>query len=249
MSRPFLTATWSNLVLVTWEVEAGLLKPHLPPTLQLDLRDSMAFVSVVAFQFRNTRLRGVAVPGHTDVDEVNLRFYVRKPGYRGVTFIREFVPLPAVSLVARLFYNERYATAPMRGRIESGENDIVATYEVDYAGGTHSMTVSGQKPAFRPDNTAIECFLMDQQWGFGATRGGQMLRYEVEHPPWQIYTVGSYALDLDFAALYGEKWAVLKEMEPRSIIFSPGSEVTVWPARKIKLREELSERDTKVSAE
>ena len=249
MSRPFLTATWSNLVIVTWEVEPRLLTPHLPPTLHLDLRDSMAFVSLVAFQFLGTRVRGVAVPGHTDFDEVNLRFYVRKPGYRGVTFIREFVPLSAVSLIARLLYNEPYRTAPVRGRIESGADDIVAAYEVDLDGQAHTLTATGQKPAFRPDNTAIEHFLMEQKWGFGRTRAGQMLRYEVEHLPWHIYTVGSYALDMDFAALYGQEWAVLSEIEPRSIIFSPGSPVTVWPARKIRLREELSERDAKVSPE
>ena len=50
------------------------------------------FVSLVGFRFLRTRVRGVAIPWHTDFEEVNLRFYVRRraPGgeeRRGVVFV------------------------------------------------------------------------------------------------------------------------------------------------------------------
>jgi len=59
-------------------------------------------VSLVAFDVRDTRVRGVAWPGLRDFPEVNLRFYVREGDRRGVVFIRELVPSRAVALVARL---------------------------------------------------------------------------------------------------------------------------------------------------
>ena len=91
MSRPFLTAEWRNLFLATYSVPPCLLQPRLPAGLELDTRDDCAFVSLVAFQFVNTRVLGVPWPGYRNFPELNLRFYVRHGGDRGVIFVREIV--------------------------------------------------------------------------------------------------------------------------------------------------------------
>lgn len=241
MSQPLITAAWTNIAVVTWEVEPDLLAPYVPPTLSLNLRDSMAFVSLVGLQFSNLRVRGVRVPGHQHFDEINLRFYVRKTGYQGVTFIREYAPRPLAALMARILYSEPYRAAPVRGRITADEATIVAGYEIDYGGRTSQFSLTGQRPPVRPDNTTLEHFLLEQHWGFTTTRGGQMMRYEVEHPVWHIYPIVSYTLDFDFAAVYGPKWAVLGESEPRSLVLATGSDVTISRPRRIKLRDEVAE--------
>src|SRR5438132_9933153 len=111
--RPFLTARWSNLAILTWEVPPALLEPHLPAGLELDRRDGRAVASLVAFDFLDTRVLGVPWPGYRDFPEVNLRFYVRHGAQRGVVFVREFVPSRLVALLARLLYHEAYAAIPM----------------------------------------------------------------------------------------------------------------------------------------
>src|SRR4051794_41098406 len=93
----FLTARWSNLCLFTYAVPRPLLEPRLAPGLELDTRDGQSFVSLVAFDFLDTRVLGVPWPGYRNFPEINLRFYVRRPlpdgGFeRGVMFVREFVP-------------------------------------------------------------------------------------------------------------------------------------------------------------
>src|SRR5215468_781631 len=95
--RPFLTARWTNLFLATYAVPDDLLRPHLPPGLELDRRDGRAFASLVAFDFLDTRVLGVPWPGYRNFPEVNLRFYVRHGEQRGVVFVREFVPLRLVA--------------------------------------------------------------------------------------------------------------------------------------------------------
>ena len=40
---PFLTARWSNLILLTYAVPPELLRPRLTPDLELDTRDGKAF--------------------------------------------------------------------------------------------------------------------------------------------------------------------------------------------------------------
>ncbi len=60
---------------------------------------------------------------HSNFDEVNLRFYVRRQTggevRRGVVFIREMVPRRAIAFVARTFYNENYVALPMAHEIRS----------------------------------------------------------------------------------------------------------------------------------
>ena len=60
---PFLTAGWRDLVLVTYAVPPEALAPHLPPGCEPDLREGKAFVSLVAFDFVDTRVLGVRWPG------------------------------------------------------------------------------------------------------------------------------------------------------------------------------------------
>jgi len=74
------------------------------PTLELDPFEGGHFVSVVGFLFEDTRVLGVPVPGHRHFEEINLRFYVRRreaDGWRrGVAFVKEIVPRPAIATVA-----------------------------------------------------------------------------------------------------------------------------------------------------
>src|ERR1700724_1878896 len=106
MARAFLTARWSNLFLATYAVPPALLEKRLPPGLHLDTRDGNAFVSLVAFEFLDTRVLGVPWPGYRNFPELNLRYYVRRGPERGVVFLREFVGLHLVSWIARNVFNE-----------------------------------------------------------------------------------------------------------------------------------------------
>src|SRR5262245_33920212 len=102
MARPFLTARWEHLAIVTYEVEPELLRARLPRGLELDERGGRVFASFVAFDFRGTRVLGWRVPGFVDFPEINLRFYVRETGgerRRGVCFLREYVRSRVVGLV------------------------------------------------------------------------------------------------------------------------------------------------------
>ena len=119
MSFTFLTAEWRKLIMAQYEVAPEVLQARLPPGLELDLYEGRCFVSLVGFLFDRVRIFGVPVPFHTRFEEVNLRFYVRRPmadgtSRRGVVFLSEIVPRPAITLVARTLYGEAYSTAPTR---------------------------------------------------------------------------------------------------------------------------------------
>ena len=118
----WLTAEWRHLCLFTYAVDPARLAPFIPPGCSLDLRDGQAFVSLVAFDFVNTRVLGVSWPGFRHFPEINLRFYVRHGDTRGVAFIREFVPSRWVAFLARALYNEPYQRAAMTSHVRESEH-------------------------------------------------------------------------------------------------------------------------------
>src|SRR5450432_3678461 len=77
MKKPFLTARWTNLAMLTYRLDPALLQPFVPPGCSLDLIDGSAFASLVAFDFSDTRVFGIQWPGFINFPEINLRFYVR----------------------------------------------------------------------------------------------------------------------------------------------------------------------------
>lgn len=95
-ARKFLTAHWIHLAMLNYEVDPSVLAKLVPVGTDLDTFDGRTFVSMVGFQFLNTRVLGIPVPFHRDFDEVNLRFYVRRTAedevQRGVVFVKEIVP-------------------------------------------------------------------------------------------------------------------------------------------------------------
>src|SRR5258705_12879152 len=104
--RPFLTAEWRFLAMLQYEVDPQVLRPFVPRGTELDDWRGRTLVSLVGFQFLETRVLGAPIPCHRHFDEVNLRFYVRRRSPEGwrraVVFLREIVPRQAIAAVARL---------------------------------------------------------------------------------------------------------------------------------------------------
>jgi len=229
MPRPFLTARWCNLILAQYDAPADRLRPYLPPGVDLDARDGRHFVSLVGFQFLDTRVLGVGWPGFRDFPEWNLRIYVRRGDRRGVCFVREFVPQWFVASVARVVYNEPYRAAPMAMAVADAADAVTAEYRVEWGGRVHTLRAVGSKPAVRPGPDSAEHFFKEHSWGFGTTRRGRLLRYEVDHPEWDVYPVRDYRVDVDWGLLYGPAWADMTGREPTSVVLAAGSEVSVYP--------------------
>lgn len=222
----FLAARWSNLFLATYTVPEELLRPRLPPGLELDRYDGRVCVSLVAFDFLDTRVLGVPWPGFRNFPEVNLRFYVRFGEQRGVMFVREFVPSRVVAAMARTLYNEPYLAAPMFSQVKEDPETIRIEHRIEFGGRTHRLAAIGARPGYTPASDTIEHFLKEHEWGFGVVRG-RLMRYRVEHPVWEIYPVRHTSIDIDWATLYGSEWSVLQGAEPISTILAAGSAIRV----------------------
>lgn len=234
VARPFFTARWQHLLIITHEVDPALLIPLLPPGLEPDLFEGRAHVSLVAFEFARLRIGGVPIPGASDFPEVNLRTYVREAGgvRRGVLFIREFVPRRLVTLAARVFYNEPYITTPMTWRLGRHEGSIRVEHDITRGGRRHGFVVDAGHPPVAIREGSREHWFLEQEWGFGADRRGRALVYRVEHPPWRVHPGPRLRMDADFAALYGPPWGILNA-PPAFTTLVEGSPVAVFPCGRL----------------
>jgi uncharacterized protein YqjF (DUF2071 family) len=229
VARPFLTAAWLNVLGVTYPADAALLAPHLPRGAEIDELEGSPRVSLVAFVFRGTRLRGVPIPLHVNFPEINLRFYVRLRGRRAVVFIREFVPRPAISIVAKLAYNEPYRTVRLRS--ERLERDGLLGVRHRFGAGLGNELEAWAEPvAAVPSEDSAAYWLTHHDAGVGRSRDGRARSYEVSHPVWALHTVRQLRVDVDFAALYGSQWAHLTGAEPSHVTLATGSRVSITPA-------------------
>jgi len=210
-------------------VDPLLLRSFLPEGLELDLVDGKAYISLVAFDFLETRVFGFKWPFHTNFPEINLRFYVRQNEERGVVFIAELVPRPLIALIAKLIYNEPYQTCRMHSKVEAAAESIEVSHEIACAGSKHRILLKAEKQKFLPEQSSVEHFFKEHKWGFGKTHKGKTSRYEVNHPFWECHPVLDYKLEFDFGKIYGAGFAFLNSESPYSVILASGSEVYVYP--------------------
>lgn len=247
MPFTFLTADWRKLIMAQYEVPPETLEPHLPAGLELDLYQGRCFVSLVGFLFDRVRILGVPVPFHTRFEEINLRFYVRRTlpdgtSRRGVVFLSEIVPKPAITFVARSLYGEAYSTAPTAHQWSSQGPDARAVrhgdlpLQIDYewrhrrkwqrlgvrAGNQHAPIAPG----------SLQEFITEHYWGYAPTRGGGTTEYAVEHRQWQVYPIQQHRIACDFGSLYGPAFAGLSDRAPDHLLLAEGAPVRIrWGGR------------------
>lgn len=234
-STVFLTAEWRKLALAQYAVDQAILEKYLPPHTVLDDWKGKYYVSLVGFMFVDVKLLGFNIPFHNNFEEVNLRFYVKYldgiEWKRGVVFIKEIVPLPAITLVANTIYNENYQTLPMKHEWATKENQL----QVDYswkAKKWNSFSITASSKAVDIQAGSEEEFITEHYWGYTKIDTDKTSEYGVQHPRWEVYPVKSYTIDVDFGVNYGGDFAFLNQVEPDSVMLAEGSEIRVMKGRK-----------------
>jgi uncharacterized protein len=232
----FLTAEWRKLALLNYAVPPEVLQPYLPAGVELDYWNNTCYASVVGFMFEETRVKGFKIPFHVRFEEVNLRFYVVRRNapdgdWRGVVFVRELVPKHAIAWVANLLYNEPYKAVPMHHHIEQAPDALTVEYGWEQAGLTHTIGIRAGTQAM-PLKVGSEAeFITEHYWGYGRTRNGRTMEYQVAHPRWDLYPVEAWRCDVNFEAVYGPQFAFLSQAEPISVFLAEGSGVEVFEGK------------------
>ena len=227
----FLTAQWEYLVMLNYPVPPEILIPYLPKGTELDLFQGKALVSVVGFLFNNTKVFSIRWPFHTNFEEVNLRFYVKrfngKEWKRGVAFISEIVPKHMIAWMANALYNEHYSRMPMKHQAHLENDFLQLNYEWQNKLQWNSLKVKALNRPSPIEAYSAEEFIFEHYWGYNQLNKNTLIEYGVEHPSWEVYPVTYYELNADIARLYGTEFVPYLLKEPHSIMLAKGSAVTI----------------------
>ncbi len=233
----FLNAEWRKLILANYEIDPSILKSYLPYKTEIDTWQNRCYVSLVGFMFKNTKMLGMKIPFHINFEEVNLRFYVRFKHHdkwkRGVVFIKEIVPKPAITLVANTLYKEHYETQKMRHSWDIKPDQQHIKYEWNKNNLWQHFSVDADTNELSIDEGSEAEFITEHYWGYSKIKKNKTYEYEVTHPKWNHYHINDYNIDVDFALNYGDDFKMLTTLNPISVMLAEGSEITVESKRTI----------------
>jgi uncharacterized protein len=233
----FLTAQWKNLALFNYEVDAKKLEKYLPNGTELDIWNGKCYISLVGFMFENVKLLGLKIPFHINFEEVNLRFYVKRfengEWKRGVVFVKEIVPKPALTFVANTIYKENYQTLPMKHTISKNQTSTDFIYQWKSESNWNIILVEAEENSKEIEINSEAEFITEHYFGYTKINNKTTFEYEVKHPRWQQYEVINHKIEVDFKNVYGNEFEFLSKQKPISVLLAKGSEISVENKKRI----------------
>jgi uncharacterized protein YqjF (DUF2071 family) len=186
--EPFWLCDWTGIVFIHFETDAAVLQRQVP--FPLDLFESRAFVSLVAFTLADMRPRfggrftqALFRPFGTH-RFLNVRTYVRPDDRPGIYFLAEWLDAPRLNLFLGPFL---YGLPFRCGRLEfrnAATDGTVHGQITDTAGRlTYQGRVDGDpRPALAG---SVDEFLVERYRAY-TNRGHRRACFPVWHPPWEI---------------------------------------------------------------
>jgi len=229
-------ADWRKLIMANYIIDPAMLYPLVPKGTTLDFWENEYYISLVGFMFQKSQLNGIPIPFHQSFEEVNLRFYVKRMEgelqKRGVVFIREFVPKPAVTSIANGLFHEHYETIPMKHVLDLQQDHQRIQYSWK-KNKWHSleMTTAIESQPLTPGSQ--EDFFTEHYWGYTQLNDETTLEYFVDHHPWEIYPTRSFSINVDFEMCYGPTFGFLGNKKPTSILLAEGSAIALEKSKEL----------------
>jgi hypothetical protein len=236
----FLKAKWENIIMANYAVEPEILKPYLPSGVELDLYNDKAYVSLVGFMFKHTKLFNIPIPLLGTFEEINLGFYVfRKEGNlikRGVVFVNETIPYKAVACMANKLYKEHYTAIPTRHnwKITNETKNIQYEWKINNEWNHIKIEALTMSDALTPGG--FQEFIFEHYFGYTKVNDHATEEYKINHPSWKTNKVTNVAIHCNFNKMYGSEFGYLSTVEPDSVFIAEGSQIEVeWKRNRVQL--------------
>lgn len=192
---------WVDVSFLHWRVEPAAVAALLPPGVDPDVFDGSAWVSLVGFEMRDLRLRGLPkVPTTHRFPEFNVRTYVTGSRGPGVWFASLDVPSVLPVAAARVGFSLPYCVAG----VERSEDDGRVAWSVERRWPTRAhggFTVDLGDGIEEPDE--LDDWLTARWALYAATRSGRVVWAPVHHEPWSLRAATAVSVDGGLAAVAG----------------------------------------------
>ncbi len=226
VTRVVFRQTWSQLTFLHWAVPPQRVAPYMPPGVRPDVIDGVTYVGLVPFLMRDIGIfASPGLPYLGSFHETNVRLYsVDRHGRRGVVFVSLDASRLVPVLTARWGPGLPYMWSRMRYARDG--NSIRYTCRRRWPGPRGASSLISVQVGDPIEAGPLESFLT-ARWGLHEAFRRHSYYWPNSHQPWPLRAARLREFDdqlLD-AAGFGD----LAELEPDSVLFSPGVNATFGP--------------------
>ncbi|MBC7424899.1 MAG: DUF2071 domain-containing protein [Bacteroidia bacterium] len=213
---------WLNALFIHWKINYDELRKLVPKELEIDLMNGESWVSLVLFDMKNIRPRGIPpLAAVSDFHEINLRTYVTHNGIPGVYFISMEGHKALSVFVTKLLTGFPYIKSDMqfqKGHYNSVNVRNNLKLDIEFEG-----------------RQAIEAPLEIAKWlterySVYDVKKGKKVRFIVHHKPWPLQQVKLINAQMHYRI--GE--VELNEHVPDLVHYSDGVKVVAWGKETLK---------------
>lgn len=222
--RPALRQNWKKLTFLHWQVEAQLLRKHLPQGLELDLFEGKAYVGFIPFVMEKVRPNYLPpIAGVSTFGEVNIRIYVTKNGIPGVFFLT----LEAQSRVTCFYANRRYGLTYRYAKVKVGGSIEGYHWNSKRTKGGYSLQGTSHSigEARQAQEKTLEYFLFER-YSLYTIRNGRLHRGYTHHTKWWYYDAEVEVKNNTLAQPF--QLGIDNPLSPDLTHISQGVEVITW---------------------
>jgi uncharacterized protein YqjF (DUF2071 family) len=187
--RPWImTMQWHDLLFMHWPVRPAALRPFIPPALELESFDGMAWLGVVPFRMAGVGPRLVPpLPWISAFSELNVRTYVTIGGKPGVWFFSLDAANPLAVRGARYAFHLPYYDARM---VCADQGDTIEYESVRTHSGAAPAAFAARYgpvgPVYRSAPGSLDAWLTERYCLYAANRRGQIWRGDIHHTRWPL---------------------------------------------------------------
>lgn len=178
--------TWSDIFFMHWRVEPESLRQYVKPPYELDIFDGSAWISVVCFMAKNSRLRFIPFDFVTSAIQTNVRTYVRLSHRKN-----SGRPEPGVYFL-KLLLNNRFAVNSARLGLSLPFQYVTATMEKQGHLFTYKSVDERETKLHvsfysveEGDSSDLANFLTER-YAIWHHKGNRLVKIPISHAKWQI---------------------------------------------------------------
>lgn len=212
------------MLFVHWALPVDVVRPLVPPSLELDTWDGRIFVGAVPFFMEDTRLGFFPKGTGLDFLETNLRTYVHHRGEPGVFFFSLEAASWLAVKAARIGWGLPYHHARMHAAIAGDEIRYSTVRRSGGATLNAHFRIGEALPESAPGS--VEFFVLERYLLFvDKKRNGVVERGHVHHMPYPAHRVELLSFEESLVAAAGGPASL---GAPDLVHYSPGVSVEVF---------------------
>lgn len=211
---------WNNALFLHWQVPLELLRPLVPESLNIDVFEGNAYVSLVAFTMQKIRPRNLpALAFVSDFEEINLRTYIDHNNKKGVYFLNIEAEKQLSVFIARALSGLPYEKSNIRRTNEHYRS--INTRKNYYLDAAYEVKAS----IF--EKTALDHWLTERYCLY-LNEGEVIYCYDIHHKAWELKKVALNALKVKY-----KLGRLSLNGQPQLMHYSEGVRVVAWKRNKL----------------